>query len=151
MRTLFLSLVILGCSHSEKSTSAPLPIEKKPMALVLAVSQFEATQKTLTVTFEAAATDVTFSVNGLDGFKVSTIPNARAQVDFAARETHTIELKLEKENSSGTVALNVTGFFNGAKQTRVMTFDIGMPKAVDSSGTVVKDSTGDSLKIKVVK
>jgi hypothetical protein len=151
MRTLFLSFALLtGCTHAEKA-SAPLPVNGKPGAPVSVTSQFDSTNKLLNVRFEAAAKDVSFTVTGLDSLGVSMIPRAKAQVDFAAGETHDIELAFEKSNPNGTVALNVTGLFNGAKQTKVITFNIGTVPKMESAGTVVTDNDGQTLKIKVVK
>ena len=139
------ALVFAACTHPQETpdvkVSAPLSGEGKPSAPVDVTAELTPTHARLTVRFEAGADVATISVSGLDGLTVTAPPSSERS--YKAAEL--AQLDVDYAGGSGTLVVNVTGTFNGARQSRVMTFAVGEVKPT-STGTRVTPDNGAPFK-----
>lgn len=141
---LALSTVLLACTHpqTDVKVSAPLSGEGKPGAPVEVTAELTPTHARLAVRFEAAAEQVTMTVSGLDGLTVTTsLPGSERGYKMG----ELAQLDVDYTGASGTLVVNVSGTFNGARQSRVMTFARGEVKP-EQSGTKVTPDSGPAFK-----
>jgi hypothetical protein len=144
------ALAVAGCTHQEKtpdqkvvSVSAPVPHDEgKPMAPVAVAGEIGPTSAQLQLTFEAPGEQVTFSVAGLDGLKVAPVNAVIGERSFKAGDRAQLAADL---NGTGTLVVRISGTFNGARQDRVVSFNVG-PVKLDQSGTHVTPDNGEGMK-----
>jgi hypothetical protein len=131
--TLFLVAwaAMLGCTHhvegvQDERVSAPVPARGKRTAPVAIDAKLSAARARVTLRFEAAASDVTIGLQGLDGLTLGPgeAPAARA---FNAGESVTVEVPFT--SARGTLAVSVAGTFAGARQYRAVSFAVGAEAA----------------------
>ncbi len=139
------TLTLVACTHPqptpEVKNSAPLSGEGKPTAPVEISAELSPTHARLAVRFEAAAQQVTVAVSGLDGLEVEERPGSEA--NYKASEVAMIDV--DYKGPSGTLVINISGTFNGARKSRVVTFAVGEVKPI-SSGTHVTPDNGAPFK-----
>lgn len=140
------TLVVAACTHPQETpdvkVSAPLSGEGKPSAPVDVTAELTPTHARLTVRFEAGADQTTLTVRGLDGLTVTQAPPSSERSYKAA---DLAQLDVDYTGASGTLVVNVTGTFNGARKSRVMTFAVGEVKPT-STGTKVTPDNGAPFK-----
>lgn len=140
------TLALVACTHPQETPdvklSAPLSGEGKPGAPVEVKAELTSTHARLTVRFEGAAEQATLTVSGLDGLTVtSSAPGA----ERSYKQAELAQLDVDYTGASGTLVVNVSGTFNGARQSRVVTFAVGEVKPVQS-GTKVSPDNGTPFK-----
>lgn len=141
-----------GCTHPQETPdqrvdqkiqkSAPLSGEGKPTAPVEIAAEVTPAHARLSLRFEADAEETTVTFNGLDGLTVTGAPEA-APRKYARGEA--LQLDVDYTGASGTLVVNVSGTFNGAKKSRVVTFSVGTVPPVES-GTKVTPTNGPGFK-----
>jgi hypothetical protein len=126
----------LACTRGEpRLVTAPLPTEGKPTAPVTVSAKLTPSLAQVTLRFEAAATEVTAGVRGLDGLQAGPAP-ALARGTYAAGETASLEVPLG--SPSGTLAIFVGGTFGGRAMGRSVTFSVGtLPARTRAAGSNV--------------
>lgn len=140
------TVALVACTHPQetpdKQVSAPLSGEGKPTAPVEIASETTPTHARLTVRFEAGAEHATMTVSGLDGLTVtSSLPGSERPY----KQGESVVLDVDYAGGSGTLVVNVSGTFNGAAKSRVVTFAVGEVKPV-STGTRVTPDNGAPFK-----
>lgn len=136
------TLALLGCTHPQEVKSTPLSGEGKPAAPVEVGGEVTPTHARLNVRFEAAAEQATITVSALDGLTVTEMPEPSPHT---YKQGEVTQLDVDYRGESGTLVVNVSGTFNGAPKSRVMTFAVGAVKPVDS-GTKVQPDNGPGFK-----
>ena len=140
------TVVLVACTHPqptpEVKTSAPLSGEGKPTAPVEIVAELTATHARLSLRFEADGERATVTVSGLDGLTVINAPEA---VPRKYAQGELTQLDVDYSGNSGTLVINVSGTFNGANKSRVVTFAIGDVRPA-STGTTVTPTNGPGFK-----
>ena len=144
---LFLAtLALAACTHPHETpdvkVSAPLSGEGKPTAPVDVTAELTPTHARLTVRFEAGADQTTLTVSGLDGLTVTQAPPSSER---SYKPAELAQRDVDYSGASGTLVVNVTGTFNGARKSRVVTFAVGEVKPT-SSGTKVTPDNGAPFK-----
>ena len=138
-------VVFAACTHPQETpdvkVSAPLSGEGKPSAPVDVTAELTPTHARLSVRFESGADVATISVSGIDGLAVTSAPGSERS--YKAAELAQVDV--DYTGASGTLVVNVTGTFNGARQSRVMTFAVGEVKPT-STGTRVTPDNGAPFK-----
>ena len=124
------------------SSAVPLSGEGKPTAPVEISSETTPTHARLTVRFEAGAEQATLTVNGLDGLTVTASPPGSER---GYKQGERVVLDVDYTGASGTLVVNVSGVFNGARKSRVVTFAVGDVKPA-STGTTVTPDNGPAFK-----
>jgi hypothetical protein len=141
-----LVFVFAACTHPQETpdvkVSASLSGEGKPAAPVDVTAELTPTHARLSVRFEAGADQATLTVTGLDGLTVTQAP---ASSERSYKPAELAQLDVDYTGASGTLVVNVTGTFNGARKSRVVTFAVGEVKPV-SSGTKVTPDNGAPFK-----
>jgi hypothetical protein len=133
LRPACLALVaFLGCTHTAPAADSA----EKRVAPVAVEAVLTARRALVTLRFEAAATEVTCGVRGLDGLTV-TAPAPLARHDFQLGETAVLEVPLT--SAAGTLAVFVSGSFNGTPWSRAVTFAVGPRQGASDSGIVHTD------------
>lgn len=94
------------------------------------------------VRFETKAEQVTLTVSGLDGL---TVGSPSSFEGGAFEQNKSAQWEVDYTGGSGTLAVNVSGVFNGARKSRVATFAVGDAKPT-SSGTQVTPENGQPFK-----
>lgn len=134
------ALLFVACTHpqptSEEKTSAPLSGEGKPTAPVEISAKLSPTNARLALRFEAAAEQVTVKVSGLDGLTLEPLQAGEGQ--YKVGEVALFDV--EYTGPSGTLVINVSGTFNGARKSRVVTFAVGEVRLIDSGTKVTPDN-----------
>ena len=139
------AVALVACTHPqptpEVKNSLPLSGEGKPTAPVEISAKLSPTHARLALRFEAGAQQVTVAVSGLDGLEVA--PLQGSEHDYKESEVAVIDV--DYTGPSGTLVINISGTFNGARKSRVVTFAVGevMPS---SSGTHVTPDNGAPFK-----
>lgn len=140
------TLVLVACTHPQETpdvkTSAPLSAEGKPTAPVEVKAELTPTHARLDVKFEAAMEVVTITTSGLDGLTVTSSPSSSER---GYKQGEVAQVDVDYTGASGTLVVNVSGTFNGAKKSRVVTFAIGEVKP-SSTGTRVQPDNGPAFK-----
>jgi hypothetical protein len=140
------TVALVACTHPQETpdpkVSVPLSGEGKPTAPVEIASETTPTHARLTVRFEAGAEQATLTVSGLDGLTVtSSLPGRERPYKQGER----VVLDVDYTGASGTLVVNVSGTFNGAPKSRVVTFAVGEVKPVQA-GTKVTPDNGPGFK-----
>lgn len=138
------TVALMACTHpqeSVKSDSVPLSGEGKPTAPVEISSEVTPTHARLSLRFEAEG-EATITVNGIDGLTVTSAPEAAPRKYGRGDQT---QVDVDYTGESGTLVVNVSGTFNGAPKSRVVTFAVGEVKPVQS-GTKVQPTNGPGFK-----
>ena len=133
---------LLGCTHPQEVKSTPLSGEGKPAAPVELNAEVTPTHARLNVRFEAAADQATITVSAIDGLTLTLAPEASPH---PYKQGEVAQLDVDYLGDSGTLVVNVSGTFNGAPQSRVMTFAVGEVKKIEG-GTKVKPDNGPGFK-----
>jgi hypothetical protein len=138
-------LFAAACTHTDtdrKVVASPLPAEGKPMAPVGIDAQLTPGHARVLVHFETDAEATTITLSGVDGLKVvSSLAKAAASSQSAKRgETVTVDADLS--GTTGILAVNVTGTFNGAIKSRVVSFTLGDAPVKPSPGEHVQTESG---------
>ena len=140
------SPLLLGCTHPQeppvKEVSAPPSGEGKPMAPVEIAAKLAPGHASFMVRFETKAEHVTVTVSGLDGL---TVGSPSSFEGGAFEQAKSAQWEVDYTGSSGTLVVNVSGVFNGAKKSRVATFAVGDVRPI-SSGTKVSPDNGQPFK-----
>lgn len=140
------ALALLACTHPRETpdvkVSAPLSGEGKPTAPVEIASETTPTHAQLTVRFEASAEQATLTVSGLDGL---TVTSATPGSERGYKQGERAVLDVDYTGDSGTLVVSVSGTFNGARKSRVVTFAVGEVKPV-TGGTRVSPDNGAPFK-----
>jgi hypothetical protein len=90
----------------------------------------------VTVRFLSGASRVGATVRGLDGLTL-TAPPALGRSEFKAQETAVLEVPLT--SAAGTLAVYVSGTFDGIPWSRAVTFAVGPAIGPSDSGVVQTD------------
>lgn len=146
-------LALAACTHNATpapttKVSEPLPAEGKPMAPVDVTAELSSGTARVSVRFVAAASDVTVGVSGADGLKVTSAAAPLTEASAKQNETRTFDVAFTPGPGRSMLVVNVTGTFNGARSTRVVSFDVGTPTAdqLTSPGTTI-ESGGERIKV----
>ena len=149
MLRFFVVLAFVGCTHPQAQEtpdqkvekSVPLSGEGKPTAPVEIAAEVAPAHARLSLKFEADAEATTVTFNGIDGLTVTNAPEA-APRKYARGEA----LQLDVDYGGvGTLVVNVSGSFGGAKKSRVVTFAVGQVPPTES-GTKVQPTNGPGFK-----
>lgn len=148
MLRLFVLLSFIGCTHPQETPdqkvekSVPLSGEGKPTAPVEIAAEVAPAHARLSLKFEADAEATTVTFSGLDGLTITSAPEA-APRKYARGEA--LQLDVDYTGASGTLVVNVSGSFNGAKKSRVVTFAVGQVSPQEG-GTKVTPTNGPGFK-----
>jgi hypothetical protein len=119
---------------------SPLPEEGKPMAPVGIDAQLTPGHARVSVHFETDAEATTITLNGVDGLKVVSL--AKAATSQSAKRGETVTVDADLSGTTGLLAVNVTGTFNGAIKSRVVSFTLGDAPPKPSPGEHVQTESG---------
>jgi hypothetical protein len=138
------TVALVSCTHpqAEVKVSAPLSGEGKPAAPAEITAELTPTHARLTVRFEADAEQTRVTIGALDGLSLTLVPEASPR---AYKQGAVAQLDVDYTGASGTLVVNVSGTFNGAQKTRVVTFAVGDVKPT-SGGTKVTPDNGPGFK-----
>jgi hypothetical protein len=142
------AISLLACTHPQEtpdtkvSKAVALSGEGKPTAPVEISAEVTPTHARLSLRFEANTEQATVTVSGLDGLTITQAPEA-APRKYGQGEVSQVDVDYTGE--SGTLVINVSGTFNGANKSRVVTFAVGEVKPA-SSGTKVTPTNGPGIK-----
>ncbi|UFS71256.1 hypothetical protein LPW11_03465 [Geomonas sp. RF6] len=103
----------------------------------------------VSITFNAAATDVEVRVNGVDGLKVTSDARPVAGQSFASGQKKAFDVSYRAGEGRSSLVVAVSGKFGGMKQSSVTSYSVGAPTAEQkrkAAGTTITDSTGRRLK-----
>ena len=151
MLRLLVVLSFVGCTHPQADQKAdqkvdqksiPLSGEGKPTAPVEISAEVTLEHARLSLRFEADAVDTTVTFNGIDGLTVTKAPEA-APRKYSRGEA--LQLDVDYTGAAGTLVVNVSGTFGGAKKSRVVTFSVGQVSPTES-GTKVNPTNGPGFK-----
>lgn len=130
-----------ACTHPQVSDSAPLSGPGKPVAPVEISGEVTPMHARLTLQFESDG-EATVTVSGIDGLTVTLAPEAAPRKVLRGQQA---QLDVDYTGESGTLVVNVSGLFNGAQKSRVVTFAVGEVKPA-SGGTKVTPDNGPAFK-----
>jgi hypothetical protein len=119
------TLALLACTHPRETpdvkVSPPLSGEGKPTAPVELTTELTPTHARLSIHFEAEAQQATLTVSGLDGLTVGAV-SPGGEHDYKQGQNAQVDVDY---SGTGTLVVNVSGTFNGARRSRVLTFAVG--------------------------
>lgn len=140
------TLLLVACTHPQETpdvkVSAPLSGEGKPTAPVEISAEVTPTHARLNVRFEADAIKTSVTISGIDGLTVTLAPEATPR---SYKQAEVAQLDVDYTGESGTLVVNITGTFNGAQKSRVVTFNVGEVKLING-GTKVQPDKGQGFK-----
>jgi len=132
------SAAMPSCTHhvegvQDERVSAPVPARGKRTAPVAIDAKLSADRARVTLRFEAAGSDVTIGLKGLDGLTLGPgeRPEAPGPRSFSAGEAVTVEVPFT--SARGTLAVSVVGTFSGGRQHRAVSFSVGGAEAAPSA------------------
>lgn len=141
-------LTLAGCTHPKENPEAkfvsalPLSGEGKPTAPVEISAEVTPSHTRLLLRFEAGAERTTVTVSGLEGLTVTRAPEAAPR---SYKQSEVAQVDVDYTGESGTLVVNVSGTFNGAPKSRVVTFAVGEVK-LQQGGTKVRPDNGPGFK-----
>lgn len=139
----------LAASGSPVRTKTSAPGPGKPQAPVAISATLQSGRATVTVGFQAPASDVSVEVHGVDGLVVTSAAVPLSGGRFARGQAVTLDVTFTDGPGPGQLAVSVTGQFRGARRNAVATF-VTRPPAVDErkpARPATTDSTGRRIKV----
>lgn len=148
-----LALSLVGCTSGPKekpdavaNVSAPLPVEGKRSAPVAIDAALRETGAKLTLKFERKGDGVSIDVSGIDGLTLKSEGGVLRDATVAAGETKSFDVTYARGAGRTNLVVNVSGTFDGAPLSRVVTFAIG-EGPLTQTGTKVILNDGEAFKV----
>lgn len=132
--------------QSVKAARAPAG---KPRAPASVTARIGSGLATVTVRFDAAASDVTIGVGGVDGLTVTSDPSPLTGGRFTRGQTVTFDVGFAPGPGRSHLAVTVGGTFAGQQRHVAQTFAVGTPTPEQLKPAVpaTTDSTGQRIKV----
>jgi hypothetical protein len=104
---------------------------------------------TVTVHFDADATDASVGVRGVDGLAVTSDRTPVSGARFSRGQSITFDLAFQPGPGQGHLAVSVGGTFSGSRRNAVSSFAVGKPtpQQLKPAGTPAADEQGRPVKI----
>jgi hypothetical protein len=104
---------------------------------------------TVTIRFDAPATDVTIGAGGVDGLTVTSDPTPLTGGRFARGQSVAFDVAFTPGPGRSHLAITVGGTFAGQQRHVAQTFAVGSPTADQLKAAVpaTTDSTGQRIKV----
>jgi hypothetical protein len=140
-------LLSLSACTTPTSVSSPAPTKGKPSAPVEVSAELSPKSARLTVKFESDAQDVDIVASGVDGLVVEGQGVLVKKGAFARGEAKSFEVAFTPGPGRSTLAVSVSGSFNGASRARVASFGVGTGPLPESPGEVMTTDDGERVKV----
>jgi hypothetical protein len=122
----------------------------KPRAPVRVEAALAAGKADLTLTFGAAASNVTVEVRGTNGLEVTGGEQPIENGEFASGDAAHANVTFTSPEGRARLVVTVSGDFNGVRQATVASFAVGKPSAEQQKERergVVDDGKGGKIKL----
>ncbi len=142
--------VVAGCSTAKPMVNTSGEQTRKALSAPVNVNfQPGVNSGYVYVTFDAAATDVNINVYGVDGLRVTSVPQPITLATFAKSDTTAFEVTYTPGMNLSHLVVAISGNFNGALRSSTLSYAIGKPsrEQLKPVGTPMTDSDGKRIKL----